>query len=150
MTETSLVSGELMPPDIVDLNDYRVPRWPTTLEGEARQADEVVRHYRTLVGHQAVQAVTYWGLTDSGAWLGAPVGLVRADGTTKPAYSALQELIRGEWWLTPTPMRTDAAGAIRVRGFLGDYAVSAAGVSAAFTITPGASRATLRLGRLTP
>jgi hypothetical protein len=78
------------------------------------------------------------------------VGLVRVDGTTKPAYTALRELIRGEWWLAPTTLRTDAAGAIRVRGFLGDYAVSAAGGSAPFAITPGASRATLRLARLTP
>ncbi|WP_344467770.1 endo-1,4-beta-xylanase, partial [Cellulomonas aerilata] len=46
MTETSLVSGHLMPPEIEDLNDYRVPDWPTTAEGEARQADELVRHYR--------------------------------------------------------------------------------------------------------
>ena len=45
LTETTLVSGELMPPEIVDLNDYRVATWPSTPEGEARQADDVVRHY---------------------------------------------------------------------------------------------------------
>ena len=151
LTETSLVSGDLMPPDIVDLNDYRIADWPTTPDGEARQADEVVRHYRTLVGHPAVQAITYWGLTDSGAWLGAPVGLVRRDGTTKPAYEALRDLIRGAWWLGPTTMRTDEAGRIRVRGFLGDYAVAAADDRrAGFTIPRGASRATARLDRLTP
>ena len=61
-TETTLVSGELMPPEIVDLNDYQVDDWPTTPEGEARQADEVERHYRTLVGHPAVAAITWWGL----------------------------------------------------------------------------------------
>ena len=48
-TETTLVSGRLMPSDIVDLNDYQVADWPSTPEGEARQADEVVRHYRTLL-----------------------------------------------------------------------------------------------------
>ena len=129
LTETSLVSGHLMPPDIVDLNDYRIADWPTTPEGEARQADEIVRHYRTLVGHPAVRAITYWGLTDSGAWLGAPVGLVRRDGTPKPAYEALRDLIRGEWWLAPTTMRTDEAGRIRVRGFEGDYAVGGATIA---------------------
>jgi hypothetical protein len=150
MTETSLVSGHLMPPEIVDLNDYRIPEWPTTPDGEERQADEIMRHYRTLVGHPAVQAVTYWGLTDSGAWLGAPVGLVRDDGTPKPAYEALRGLIRGEWWLPPTVMRTDSGGRIRVRGFLGDYAVSARGDGATFAIAFGNSRATARLARLTP
>ena len=29
-----------MPPEIVDLNDYQVESWPSTPEGEARQADE--------------------------------------------------------------------------------------------------------------
>ena len=84
LTETTLVSGDLMPPDIVDLNDYQVPEWPTTAEGEQRQADELVRHYRSLVAHPAVEAITYWGLTDVGAWLGAPAGLVRLDGTPSP------------------------------------------------------------------
>ena len=65
-TETTLVSGHLMPPEIEDLNDYRVASWPSTPEGEARQADDVVRHYRTLVGHPAVQAITYWGLDRRG------------------------------------------------------------------------------------
>jgi GH35 family endo-1,4-beta-xylanase len=150
MTETSLVSGHLMPPDIVDLNDSRVAEWPTTPAGEERQAHELVRHYRTLLGHPAVQAITYWGLTDSGAWLGAPVGLVRRDGTLKPSYTALQGLIRGEWWLGPTVMRTDAGGRVSVRGWLGDYAVNLGAAGAAFEVTPGADRVTVRLARLTP
>ncbi len=54
-SETTLVSGHLMPPEIVDLNDYQVPSWPSTPDGEARQAEEMVRHYRTLVGHPAVR-----------------------------------------------------------------------------------------------
>ena len=32
-TENTLVSGHLMPPHIVDLNDYQIPEWPTTPEG---------------------------------------------------------------------------------------------------------------------
>ena len=129
-TESTLLSGDLMPPEIVDLNDYQVASWPSTPEGEERQADEVVRHYRTLVSHPAVQAVTYWGLTDAGAWLGAPVGFVRADGTPKPSYDALRGLVKGEWWLDPTTMRTDASGTVRVQGFLGDYRVRAPGLAA--------------------
>lgn len=133
-TETTLVSGHLMPPDVDDLNDYRVPDWPTTPEGEARQADEIVRHYRTLVGHPAVQAVTYWGLTDDGAWLGAPAGIVRKDGTPKPAYDELRRLVKDEWWLPPTTVRTGDDGTFTLDTWRGDYTVAAAGSSASVTL----------------
>jgi len=137
LTETTLVSGDLMPSEIVDLNDYQIPRWPTTAEGEARQADDIVRHYRSLVAHPAVESINYWGLTDAGAWLGAPAGLVRADGTRKPAYDAIEALIKSEWWLPPTPMRTGAEGTLTVEGFLGDYTVTAGDHTTEFTIGPG-------------
>jgi len=124
-TESSLVSGDIMPAHIDDLNDYVVDSWPSTPEGEQRQADEIERLYRTLTGHPAVEAITYWGITDRGAWLGAPIGLLRADGTRKPAYDRLRSLIRGEWWMAPTAMRTDADGRLRIEGWKGDYRVTA-------------------------
>lgn len=138
LTESTLLSGHLMPPEIVDLNDYQVAEWPSTPEGEARQADELVRHYRSLVSHPAVAAITYWGITDRGAWLGAPVGLLRADGSAKPSYDALHDLVKGEWWLPPTTMRTDAEGVLEVTGFHGDYTATAHGVTTEFSITPSA------------
>ena len=132
-TETTLVSGHLMPPEIEDLNDYQIPEWPSTPEGEERQADELVRHYKTLLSHPSVQAMTYWGFVDGG-WLGAPGGFVRTDGTPKPAYEAARSLIKGEWWLPPTTVRTDADGRIRVGGMLGEYAVTAGDRTATFTL----------------
>ena len=121
MTETTLLSGDLMPTHIEDLNDYQVESWPSTPEGLARQADEVERHYRTLVGHPAVEAVTYWGFTDAGAWLGAPVGLVDAAGEPKPSFGALRRLVKDEWWVAPTRVRTDGHGCVHVSGFAGQY-----------------------------
>ena len=132
-TETSIVSGHLMPPHIEDLNDYQVERWPSTPEGEVRQADEIVRHYTALLSHPAVESITYWGLTDDG-WLGAPVGFLRPDGTPKPSYRALQDLIRGDWWLPPTTLRTDPGGLVRFTGFLGDYRVEHAGRAGTLTL----------------
>ncbi len=144
-TETSLVSGDLMPAEVVDLNDHVVDHWPSTPEGEERQADEITRHYRTLFAHPAVAAITYWGISDRGAWLGAPIGLLRADGSRKPAYDALDELINHEWWLAPTTLRTDEQGRVRVRGACGDYRVACGPASASFSLTRTPSQV-----RLTP
>lgn len=138
-TETTLVSGDLMPPEIEDLNDYQPAEWASTPEGEERQADELVRHYRTLLSHPAVEAITYWGITDRGAWLGAPAGLVRRDGSPKPAYDALRRLLKEEWWLPPTTLRTDADGRVRVSGWAGEYRATVAGRSADFTVAAGAA-----------
>ena len=146
MTESTIVSGHLMPAEILDLNDYQIPEWPTTPEGEARQADEIARHYRSLVANPAVQSINYWGLTDDGCWLGAPVGLVRKDGSVKPSYLALEHLIKGEWWLPPTPLRTDSQGEIRVRGFYGDYRAILGDDEVSFAVAPDSTKATVRLG----
>jgi endo-1,4-beta-xylanase len=148
LTETTLLSGDLMPPDILDLNDYVVDSWPSTPEGEARQADELVRHYRTVLAHPAVESLTYWGLTDAGSWLGAPSGLIRADGTLKPSYTALQSLIRGEWWHAPRALPVGGDGTVAVRGFAGDYRVTTAAGAADFEIR--ADTADLLEVRVTP
>ncbi len=134
MTETTLVSGHLMPPELEDLNDYRIPSWPTTPEGEARQADEVERHYRSLFGHPAIESINYWGLTDAGSWLGAPVGFVRADGTEKPSYAVLDHLVNDEWWFASERLRTDSVGGLAVTGPRGTYTVTANGSSVGFAI----------------
>ena len=136
-SETTLLSGDLMPREITDLNDYRVPSWPSTPEGEERQADEIARHYTRLVEHPAVQVITYWGLSDDGSWLGAPSGLVRADGTPKPAFHALRELIKGDWWLDPVTVLSDEQGQVSVAGFRGSYRLTADGLSAVVHLGDG-------------
>lgn len=146
-TETTIVSGDLMPADIVDLNDFQPESWPSTPEGEARQADELEQHYRMLIGHPAVASVTYWGITDRGAWLGAPVGLVRADGSRKPSFDRLRSLVRDEWWLPATTLRTDASGRVRVSGFAGDYAIRAADARTEVAVPAGPSTQLVELAR---
>jgi len=143
-TESTLLSGEIMPAHIVDLNDHQVSEWPSTPEGEARQADEIVRHYRTLLAHPAVKSITYWGIEDGG-WLNAPGGLVRTDGTPKPSYDALRQLVRDEWWIAPTTMRTDDDGTLEVTGWFGDYEVRVGSSSASFSLAPGESAVSVSL-----
>ncbi|MDR3070689.1 MAG: endo-1,4-beta-xylanase [Propionibacteriaceae bacterium] len=135
LTENSLVSGHLMPAEIVDLNDYQIPVWPSTEEGLARQADEAARHFRNVVSHPATASITYWDFADGQTWLGAPTGLVFEDGTPKPSYKALHALIKGEWWVPATTVSTDGEGKVRLHGFAGDYQVSTAAGSANVTVT---------------
>ncbi len=132
-TETNIVSGELMPSEIVDLNDHQADEWPTTPEGEARQAEEAALHYSTLFAHPQVEGLTWWDFSDGG-WLNSPAGLIRQDGSPKPSYDALYNLIKGEWWLKPTPFTTDAEGKIQFTGFLGDYKLSYADTTTTFSL----------------
>jgi endo-1,4-beta-xylanase len=122
-TETTLISGHLMPPEIVDLNDYKVTDWPSTPDGEERQASETIQHYTTLFAHPLVEGITWWDASD-GNWLNAPAGLLRKDGSTKVAYDELLKLIKGEWWVPPTRLTTDQEGKIRFNAFLGEYRLS--------------------------
>ena len=105
----------------------------------------MVRHYKTLLSHPSVRAMTYWGLADGG-WLGAPGGFVRVDGSPKPSYEALHGLIKGEWWTPPTTLPTDDSGRARFTGFLGAYEVTAAGRTATFRLdTPGETEVAVTL-----
>lgn len=122
-TEITLVSGELMPAEIVDLNDHQVEEWPTKPEAEIRQAKEAAELYQILFEHPAVEAITYWEVRDGG-WLNAPSGLIRKDLSNKPAYDALMDLVKNQWWLSPTKMVTDSEGKLQLNGYLGDYSVS--------------------------
>lgn len=121
-TENTIVSGHLMPPEIVDLNDYVVDSWPTTPEGEERQARELTLHYKTLFAHPSVESITYWNFVDGG-WLGAPAGLLRKDGSVKPSYEEIYKLINDEWWTADKTYVTDETGAFIMSGFLGNYEI---------------------------
>ncbi len=120
-TENTLVSGTLMPPEIVDLNDFQVPEWPSLPEFEERQKREIVEMFRILFEHPLVEAVTQWDFAD-GAWLGAPSGVVRRDNSVKPAYTAVKELFRKSWW-TDERVHTDENGMAVIQGFKGKYAL---------------------------
>ena len=131
-TENTLISGDIMPAHIVDLNDWQVDEWPSTPEGEERQAWEIAEMYSVLFSHPLVEAITTWDFND-GCWLKAPSGFVHEDNSLKPSYEALRELIHGTWE-THENLVTDANGFLSFSGFRGDYTVQAAGGSARFTL----------------
>lgn len=132
-TENTLVSGEIMPAHIIDLNDYQVESWPSTPEGEARQEQEWKEMYTRLFAHPLVGAITGWDFAD-GAWLNAPSGLLRADNTEKPSYKTLKKLISEEW-TTDTAFVTDENGMALIEGFRGEYEISVSGQTGSFVLS---------------
>jgi len=97
---------------------------PTSFEYEVMQAEYVPRLYTQLFGHPAVAAITWWDLTDRGAWKGAAAGLLRADMSPKPVYERLLDLIKRRWW---TRMRgeTNHDGELFLRPFYGRHRITA-------------------------
>ncbi len=132
-TENTLISGDIMPAYIEDLNDWQVPEWPTTPEGEERQAKEIEEMYRILFSHPLVEAITTWDFKD-GAWLKAPSGFLRLDNSRKPSFNMLKKLVKEEWW-TDEEVTTDAQGYATVSAFKGEYVLSFDGKETAATLT---------------
>ena len=89
---------------------------------EAAQADYAEKFYRVCFAHPAVAAITWWDLCDTGAWLSGG-GMLHADLSPKPVYTALHHLIHEEWHTSLTAT-VDRKGAVRWRGFYGNYRVT--------------------------
>jgi endo-1,4-beta-xylanase len=141
-TEATIISGQIQA-----LADHDPDAdWPTTPDGEKRQAAQVRDFYRLLFSHPAVKAITWWDLSDNDAWLSAPAGLLRKEMTPKPAYSALQKLISNDWWTGPLTLTTDSSGRVTFRGFLGFYEIRAGrAVSRLHLHSPGNSTLFVKL-----
>ena len=131
-TENTLVSGDIMPAHIVDLNDWQVDSWPSTPQGEERQAREISEMYSALFAHPLVEAITTWDFND-GCWLKAPSGFVHEDNSEKPSWYALKKLIH-EDWETHLSLTADENGCISFTGFRGDYSLETDTGSAALSL----------------
>jgi len=136
-TENTIISGDLMPPHIVDLNDWQVETWPTTPEGEERQAKELIEMYEILFAHPQVEAITAWSGGDD-SWLHAPAGFLRTDNSEKPAFKALRAKVENEW-RTEITARSDTDGSVKFEGFKGEYEVSCMGKTAVFNLDKDSS-----------
>ena len=142
-TENTFVSGELMPPEIVDLNDWQVESWPSTPEGEERQAENLMTMMDYLFSRPLVEGFTTWDFEDH-QWLKAPSGLIHSDGTPKKALLALREKLAGDW-NTDVTLKTDENGFCELHGFRGDYELEAAGQKQSYKLTKEAETQTIQL-----
>jgi GH35 family endo-1,4-beta-xylanase len=128
-TEITVLSGQ---------HGWELPRpWPSTPEGEQRQADYVERFYTLLFSHPAVEAITWWDFSDRFAWQGAPAGWLREDLSPKPAYERVRRLLREQWWTPTQTLTTNAQGTARLRGFLGTYRLTVGAKTQEFELTRG-------------
>lgn len=113
---------------------------------ETAQADYAVKFYRVCFAHPAIRAITWWDLSDKGAWLKGG-GLLRADMSPKPAYEQLKRLIHEEW-TTQLDGSTDAVGRFAFRGFRGRYEVTVEGKTTSFQLTADTPQPiTIRTGK---
>ena len=87
------------------------------------QADAVEDFYRVSFGHPSVEAIIYFGLSDSDV-VQPKCGLLDEQYNPKPAWYRLKKLIWEEW-TTEATGRTSHDGTFRFRGFFGRYKVTA-------------------------
>lgn len=148
-TELTILSGEIKKNQRWNGPPYT--DWHTTPEGEARQAEQVAEFYTILFSHPAVEAITWWDFSDHGSWLGAPAGLLRNDMSPKPAYAALHDLIKNQWWTKEQSLTTDANGQLTLHASLGEYSFTTPTTAGSFTLhKPGPSSQTLTPTRPNP
>lgn len=132
-TENTFVSGKLVPPELDDLNDFKYEDDASTPEGEQQQSEWIEEFYTQIFeNHPQVTAITNWDFND-GAWLNAPSGLIRRDGTVKPAYYTLKKLIK-EKWTTKGTVKTDNNGYAEIEGFKGMYQWTSNNVNGTFDL----------------
>jgi GH35 family endo-1,4-beta-xylanase len=122
-TELTVLSGRLKAADDNDWH-YRHTDWHSTPEGEMAQAEYGDALYTLLYSHPAVEAITWWDLSDYYGWQGAPCGLIRADMAPKPLYNRLLQRVKQEW-STDLQTWSDGQGRMRLRCTFGQYRVEA-------------------------
>lgn len=143
-TENTLVSGELVPPEIEDLNDWQVEDWPSLPDEEERQCQELEEMYEILFAHPSVKAITQWDFSD-GAWLHAPSGLIRENNTDKPSYRMLKKKIREEWFTKSDKIVTNDEGTALACGFKGKYDLLINGKTYDLTLDDSTDELVIRL-----
>lgn len=109
----------------VHISEVTIPSFTNTEDDEQLQAELLKRLYKLWFGRKYSRAVVYWNMADGTAYNGENAyhaGLLRADGSEKPAFRALDELVNREWH---TELESAVDGRLNFRGFYGDYEITA-------------------------
>jgi len=95
----------------------------STARGEAEQTEYALSVIRVLFSHPKIAGIIWSDFADGNPNSESPDGLMRKDGTPKPIYGKLADLIHKEWWTT-TSGTTDSTGKYSIQAFYGEYAIS--------------------------
>jgi len=87
---------------------------------QAKRAEEL---YRLLFSYPNVSSIYWKDLKDDPREPKHGSGLVRSNGTTKPAYDRLLKLIHKEWW-TNLEGTTDSKGLYNPKPFFGEHLIT--------------------------
>jgi endo-1,4-beta-xylanase len=79
--------------------------------------------YRVAFSHKNLNGIIWDGLIDHSPAPADFYGLLRSDGTPKPIYNELANLIRKDWW-TKADGTTDDTGTYSTKAFFGEYLLS--------------------------
>ncbi len=141
-TELSVLSG---PKRQIDWSTERpLQGWNSEPEFEKNQAEYLEKFYSIAYSHSNCIGVVMWDYTDRRSWLGAPVGVLRRDGSKKPSFEILDSLINKKW-RTKGSFTTDDNGKIALsNGFEGEYLIKS-GTKEVKTIHSQRSPATITI-----
>lgn len=101
----------------------RITEFDVAITDEKLQADYTRDFYTLAFSHPRMEEILMWGFWEGSHWMPS-AAMFRKDWSPKPNYHAYRDLVFGKWW-TNADVKTDATGAAKVRGFLGDYEVTA-------------------------
>lgn len=125
----------------LQVTEITIPAFSNDPENEAVQAELIEWLYSIWFSHPAMEQIIYWNLVDGYAYVNDPEkikdsqgdmtigenvyygGLFRFDMTPKPAFLAIQNLIKKKWH-TETALVTDTEGRAKMRGFYGTYVLT--------------------------
>ena len=127
----------------LEFDDRKTPlsitgKYHSGIWDDEKQAEFYREFYTIAFGSPQVEAITTWGLDDDRAWLPG-IGLINKNGHPKPVFSELDRLINKEW-KTRSASLSNAEGFYNLRGFYGNYEVTATSrngkiVRSTFTLT---------------
>lgn len=127
----------------LEITEVTLPTLGDTPEDEDLQAEIFEKMYTVWFGSPAVETVVYWNTVDGYAYQSDITnenncrgGLFHKDLSPKKAALVLKKLFN-ETWHTSLEGMTDDTGAIRFRGFCGDYSATIDGQTYTFGVHNG-------------
>ena len=120
-----------------------ITEYDTQIADPALDAQFLKDFMTAIFSHPSVDGFLMWGFWDGAHWhKKAP--LFQEDWTEKPSGQVYEQLVLHDWW-TDAEGKTDAQGGYQVRGFLGDYEVTAGDGTKAVTVSVKLTKAGLQL-----